>query len=346
MILKFFRSKVKLLLLSCLAASTLASCSLVDDDLEPCPARLQLRFVFNYNLLKADAFASQVKSVYVWTFDKSGRCVWSNSASGDALATPGYVMETPLPEGSYDFVAWCGLNGNNDFNLATYTPASRQDLEITLKTIVEDGKNVSSSHLSPLFHGAVSDVTYIINPQAPSITTATIPLVKDTNDIVVMLQNESGTPLNADDFTVTFNYADSRLAWDNSVIADTPTVAYRPWSQLYGETTLAPLSDSDNSAVRSTLLYEMSSSRLMVNGNAYLDIVRNSDQKTIIHIPLIRYFLLEKGNRYNEFGEQEYLDRRDDYSILFFLDDSQNWYMAAGIYINGWAVVPPQSNPL
>ena len=41
--------------------------------------------------------------------------------------------------------------------------------------------------------------------------------------------------------------------------------------------------------------------------------------------------------------DQEYLDRQDDYSILFFIDASNNWYMAGGIYINSWAVVPPQN---
>ena len=94
----------------------------------------------------------------------------------------------------------------------------------------------------------------------------------------------------------------------------------------------------------STLLFEMSVSRLMVNGNAYLDVVRNEDGVTIIHIPLIQFFLLAKGNRYEHFGDQEYLDRRDDYSALFFIDSNKNWYTAAGIYINGWALVPPQSN--
>ncbi|MDE6082221.1 MAG: FimB/Mfa2 family fimbrial subunit, partial [Muribaculaceae bacterium] len=93
---------------------------------------------------------------------------------------------------------------------------------------------------------------------------------------------------------------------------------------------------------RSTLLYELSVSRLLKGGDAYLDVIRNADNTTIIHVPLIQYFLLEKGNRYNQFGEQEYLDRRDDYSALFFLDDNSNWYVAGGIYINNWVIVPPQ----
>ena len=64
-----------------------------------------------------------------------------------------------------------------------------------------------------------------------------------------------------------------------------------------------------------------------------------------MRIPLIDYLLLIKGH-YGNMGDQEYLDRQDDYSILFFLDHGKNWYIAGGIYINSWAVVPPQNEDL
>ncbi len=324
-------------------AAALCGCSLIKEDLPECPARLSLQFVYDYNLLMTDAFPSQVKSVNVWAFDHTGAFVWSGSASGPALSERGFVMETPLAEGTYNFIAWCGLEGNADFTLATYTPSSKEDLELKLNTITIDGLNVSSSHFHPLFHGMVSDFTYTVNSTEPSLATVTIPLMKDTNDIAVMLQNEDGTPLDKNDFSVTFTYADADLEWDNAITPDSPTVTYRPWSTLYGETTTIE-NAAPGQPVVSTLLYEMSVSRLMVDGNAYLDVVRNEDQVTIIHIPLIKFFLLEKGSRFDHFGEQEYLDRRSDYSALFFLDSNKNWYTAAGIYINGWALVPPQSN--
>ena len=176
----------------------------------------------------------------------------------------------------------------------------------------------------------------------------TIPLIKDTNDIAVMLVNEDGTALKESDFTVSFSYADSWLAWDNAVKEDSPTVTYTPWSILYGETTegRAAVEDNDDQPTRSSLLYELSVSRLLVDGDAYLDVVRNTDGKRIIHIPLIDYFIYAKGNRFNQYTDQEYLDRRSDYSALFFIDNELGWYTAAGIYICGWAVVPPQSGPV
>lgn len=327
------------------ASFAMAGCSsFIYDDLDECPAGLQLKFVFNYNLLKADAFATQVKSVNVWAFDAAGAFVWSGEASGDVLTQPDFVMKTPLGEGTYDFVAWCGLEDNPDFNVDTYTPASREELEVKLAMTEKDGKNISSSHFKGLFNGVVTDVNYVVDSQKPSVMTVTVPLIKDTNDIVIMLCNLDGTPIASSDFSVSFNYADSYLAWNNVVEPSSPTVTYTPWSTLYGETTLTPRG-SRAEGKRTTLLFEMSSSRLIADGNAYLDIVRNEDNVTIIHIPLIEYFLIEKGTRYDEFSDQEYLDRRDDYSAMFFIDSNKNWYIAAGIYINGWAIVPPQSAP-
>ncbi len=327
---------------------TLAGCSRLHEDLPECPAQLNVKFRFNYTLDRGEAFAEQVHSVNVWAFDQEGKFVWAGSAEGDRLKDPDFKIETPLGEGTYDFVAWCGLAGNDDFSLATYTPENKQQLEMKLKTVEKDGLNVSSSHFKSLFHGGKDRVDHKINPLAPSVTDVTIPLIKDTNDIAVMLVNQDGTALNDSDFTVTFTYADSWLAWNNAVRDDSPVVTYTPWSVLYGETTKgrADTDENDDLPVRSSLLYEMSVSRLMVDGNAYLDIVRNTDGVRIIHIPLIDYFIYAKGNRFDQYSDQEYLDRRSDYSALFFIDNDLGWYAAAGIYICGWAVVPPQSDPV
>lgn len=325
---------------------TMAGCSsFVYDDLPECTAQLNVKFQFNYTLDRGEAFAEQVHSVNVWAFDQDGNFVWSGSASGDILKDPDFKLETSLGAGTYDFVAWCGLDGNDDFSLATYKPTSMMELETTLYTIEKDGLNVSSSHFKALFHGMKMGVEHIIKPNDHSVTTVTIPLIKDTNDIAVMLVNEDGTALKESDFTVSFTYADSWLAWNNAVMDESPTVTYTPWSVLYGETTKgrADADENNGQPVRSSLLYEMSVSRLMVGANAFLDIVRNTDGVRIIHIPLIDYFIYAKGNRFDHYSDQEYLDRRSDYSALFFIDNGLGWYTAAGIYICGWAVVPPQT---
>ena len=43
--------------------------------------------------------------------------------------------------------------------------------------------------------------------------------------------------------------------------------------------------------------------------------------------------------KYNEaLSDQEYLDRQDEYNLVFFLDDRGSW-ISSQIIINGWKLV-------
>lgn len=325
----------------------LSACSLVTQDGIPeCPAELSVTFTYDRNIKFADAFANEVKSVNVWAFDPTGTLVWSGSESGDALAAKGFKMDTGLPEGTYDFVSWCGLKDNADFDLDTYTPSSKEDLEVRLKTVTDADANVSASDLPGLYHGMTSDFTYKIDPYKPTFETVNISLTKDTKAIRVMLQHLEGSPIENRDFDVTITDANSWLAYDNEIISDCPLVTYQPWNVKYGQVT-APDAAPASKAVTTvaSLLFELSTSRLMVDADAVLTVRRNTDGQDIIRIPLVDYLLLVKGH-YGDLSDQDYLDYQDDYSIVFFIDQSSNWYIANGIYINGWAVVPPQNQPL
>ena len=217
-----------------LAAASLTGCGWVKDDLEPCPAKLSLKFVYDYNMKFADAFHHEVRSVNVWAFDSStGALVWKGAATDAQLPTePGFVMETPLEGGSYDFVAWCGLSDESPMKLATYNPASKEELEVTLATEQSGTMLVSDAEIPGLFHGMKS-YTYTPDKFKPSIEQVTIPLMKDTNAIRVLLQNLDGTEMKQEDFTVTITDANSELGWNNAVLQG-PTVTYMPWEIRYG----------------------------------------------------------------------------------------------------------------
>ena len=45
-----------------------------------------------------------------------------------------------------------------------------------------------------------------------------------------------------------------------------------------------------------------------------------------------------KGEYNRRMDDQEYLDRQDEYNMVFFLDEGDRW-MDAYIYINSWKVV-------
>lgn len=330
-----------------MAAALLAGgCKLVIDEPVKCPASLKVRFKYDWNIKFGDAFPHEVKSVYVWAFDQQGNLVWSDSASGDALKEEGFELETGLDAGTYDFVSWCGLDGNDCFDLATYTPASKEDLEVRLNTLQDGVMNVSKKRLPSLLHGMMLNQEYTIDPFKPTYRYVTIPLMKDTKDIRIMLQHLDGSPIENKDFTVTITANNGWLAWNNDPLPTSPLITYSPWDTKYGQTAPAdgkgPDSRSRASSTVASLMFELSTSRLMADADVRLTIHRNWDDRDIVdHIDLIEFLLLVKGH-YEGLTDQEYLDYQDDYAIIFFIDQNSSWYEAAGIFINNWAAVPPQ----
>ncbi len=345
MILKNLSNKtsIYLALVGCILLTP--GCSLINDDLEPCPEEMRISFEQAY-LKETDAFKAEVNSINIWAFDSEGKPVWSGSASGPELKEEGFYIPTPLHEGKYDFVAWCGLKDNKDFDLATYTPTSKTDLEVKMKTIEENGKYVSNSHLKGLYHGMLENVVYEPDPTKPTIKDVKVSLIKDTKDIRIMLQHLDGSEIDNKDFSVTIADRNGEYAWNNS-LKPSEKVTYIPWNVKYGVVASPEAGKSETRDITTvaSLMFELSTGRLMTDSNAVLTVHRNWDNRDIIRIPLIDYLLLIRGN-YGNISDQEYLDLQDDYSMVFFIDAASNWYIAAGIYINGWAVVPPQSQPL
>ncbi|MDE6479179.1 MAG: FimB/Mfa2 family fimbrial subunit [Muribaculaceae bacterium] len=323
------------------AAVLTPGCGLVTEDLDPCPEELRLKFKDAF-LKETDAFQYEVNSINVWAFDPQGAPVWSGRVSGPELKDENFFLQTTLGEGTYDFVAWGGLEDNESFELATYTPASKEDLEVKMQTLDEDGKYVSRTRLQGVYNGVLNNVEYKADPLNPNIKEVTVQMYKDTKDIRVMLQHLDGKAIDEKDFSVTITDANSVYAWDNTLLPS-PVVTYEPWNTKYGVVTTP---DPENAETRdittiASLLFELSTGRLMEDSNAILTVHRNWDDRDIIRIPLVDYLLLIRGY-YGNIPDQEYLDLQDDYSMVFFIDSSSNWYLAAGIYINGWAVVPPQ----
>lgn len=335
------KNKLALSLIA-LSGCLLSGCGWVHEDLELCPAQLRIRFVYDYNLKWADAFPHEVTSVNVWAFDKSGKFVWSGSDNGARLAEKDYYLETPLTEGEYDFVTWCGLHDNSSFDLATYTPTSKEDLEVKLNTLTQNNENVSDKQLGNLYHGYVSDISYEIDPYTPTFKYVTIPLMRDTKNIVFMLQHLDGSPIEQQDFSLTITDNNGLLDWNNNVL-NSPLITYKPWETVYGQVT-APDQNTKTRDITTvcSLRFNLTTNRLMAGSNAVLTVHRNWDDRDIIRIPLIDYLLLVKGH-YGDISDQEYLDRQDDYSMIFFIDPNSNWYQNSIIYINSWAVVPPQN---
>lgn len=342
-------SKITTSIIMIAVASMSCSCDSLYDDLDPCRTTYRLRFRYDYNINYADAFAHDVTSVNVWVFDDTGRFVWKGEESGEPLKSGDYRMELPLPEGKYDIVTWCGMKDNNDFTLDTYSPATPDQLGVTLNltpvTRTDLGDYVSDSNLNPIFHSSLKGVELRANPSENEVKTIDVPLVKDTHYLQVMLQNMSGETMKAEDFSVRITSHNRKLDWQNNVVPSQPLFSYAPWGTLYGATGMDKDISGQPVTTVSTLLAELTTSRLMADSSPRLVVTRLTDNTEIIRIPLIDNLLLVKGHYY-DMPDQEFLDRKGDFSLTFFLDSNLNWNVTSGIYIQNWAVVPVQETDL
>ena len=82
---------------------------------------------------------------------------------------------------------------------------------------------------------------------------------------------------------------------------------------------------------------EFSTSRLTVGNRPRLIITNKETAEEVVNIPLNDYLLLLKSDRYAEMSDQEYLDRENEWSMIFFLDEDHLW-INAQIIINDWVV--------
>lgn len=325
------------------ACMLLSGCSLVNEELPECRNDYRLRFTDSYNLLNADAFAGEVGSLALWAFDESGRNVWA--CSSEVSGPNGNLMALPasLPAGIYDLVVWGGLDAQSGFTLATDRPGSPDDLRVSLQSESRAASVVSKADIGPLFHSMVNGIEITRDPSAPISKTIVVPLVKDTHVITVVLANTDGSPVDAA-LEVSVTASTSALEFDN-MAASSPAVEYLPWKTAHADAVIPDGHGGSTSARSAASISTLTVSRLFASGpEPRLHITRRhaDSRENVADLPLVSTILLGKG-RYEEMPPQEYLDRCGEWTLFFFLDPRDGgWNVKSVIYVNNWAVVPPQ----
>ena len=318
-----------------LAVATLTSCGGVIYDGEgDCDSHFYVRFKFDYNMNSADALPSEVEQVTLHLLDADGNVVWRKTESGPALAEEGYRMEVDVAPGTYSLMAWCSSADPETFSMGDGD--TRENLQVSFATeAYADGSLHIDHDLDRLYHGYEADVTFP-NLEGEDYTHL-LPLIKDTNHITVALQQLCGEPI--DKYLVRFEIIDdnAHLNWDNSLITGKP-VTYHEWHKdaVKGDISSRAVDNQTFAGV----VADLTVSRLMENrrGDARLRVYRTDTGEDIVSIRLIDALLLVKGYYNRHWGDQEYLDRKDDYSLVFFLDENHKWIDGL-IKIESWRVV-------
>lgn len=322
---QYLTSIIRTVLPVAILLCTLASC-IKDDELEPCPKGVNLRFVYDYNMEYANAFPSKVDCLTLYIYDTDGNYVTTRTETGDVLQDENYRMQIDLKEGTYQFVAYGGLACEAHSFAPVAEPAAGSTLT-ALNVVMQDNRETSDVKLHDLFYGSL-EVTVAGDMYADH----TVYMMKNTNNVQIILQQLNGEPLDSDEFDFHITDDNTLFASDNSLIPN-GTITYTPWSQ--GERTVG---ENEGEEAEVTVAYaELSTSRLMTTNHPRLLITAREDSREIVNIPLNDYLLLLKSDLYADMSDQEFLDRESEWSLIFFLDDNRIW-INTHIVINDWVV--------
>ena len=261
-------------------AALLSSCHGIYNDLEPCSQGVRLRFVYDYNMEYANAFHSQVDCLALLVYDEQGNYLVTYIGTGDELKDENYRMTLDLEKGSYHFIAYGGLTcpkTSFSFKAVPGIGSIMQDLRVEM----HNAGRVSETDLHPLFHGSLD-----MSVDNGAYEEATVYLMKNTNNIRVVLQQMNGGEVDDKNFTFRITDDNTLFAPDNSLISNGGQV-YAPWTQ--GQRTVGVTEEGDETV---TVAYaEFSTSRLVAGNHTRLTITRNSDNAQVLNIPLNEYLL-------------------------------------------------------
>ena len=288
-----------------------SSCTNLFEDLPEC--RLFVKFKYDYNMLSVDAFSTQVDKVELYVFDKDGKFMFSQIEEGAALATGDYRMEVNLPVGQYKFMAWAGAHDSYQITELTPGESTIEDLKLKLK---RDQSLIINKRLEPLWYGEIKDVNFTSTKNQTEV----INLIKDTKKVRFAFQNYSGNDtwtLNMNDYTYEIIESNGYLNHKNVLLND-DVLSFQPYF----------MEQKSPSAVA----VELNTMRLMADRDTRFVVTEKATGKVVFSINLIDYLGLTQMEGH-PWSEQEYLDRQDEYVIVFFLNES---WIALQININGW----------
>ena len=294
-----------------------------------------ISFKYDYNMKFANAFANEVNSIALYVFDENDTLIeQTTTADKEALSTDKFEIPLQLDPGEYKLLAWGGLMNEESFDIladAKIGETKLQDLQVKMHRSYNDkGKAVVNEDLLPLYHGAMT-----INVSDEDGTYRhTMSLKKNTNVVRILLHEMSGHEVSADHFIFEIEDSNGLYNWDNTLLED-EQITYSAWYQGSGSTEIETYSRAQETIT--VALAELTIGRIRANESPVLHIRNRETGEDVLRLPFAEYALLVKGNYNRSMSDQEYLDRQDEYTMTFFLDEGE--WVSSVIYINSWRVV-------
>jgi len=323
-------TKFTILLLSILMTLTLSSC--VGEDMGDC--RMTVRFVYNHNVLSANAFGSQVDQVMLYVFDENGVLVQKHFNGTSKLTNEFSIRLNKLQHGRHRLVAWAQsshLTSEQSFFLIPELTEGISTIDELTYKIKREG-NIQRHELNNLLVGMTESTIGHNDVFLP----VTINLKKVTNKIkVVLMPYVSGGTLDVANynFSVVDKSGNGHINYDYSLLPD-KQITYIPYyaANLEPKNNYSLFPDEIDMAA----IVEINTSRLTKENAPRLLITDKKDGREIVSINLPWFFSLINMEIHKEWSLQEYLDRQDMFAITLFFDEGI--WMSGKIIINGWVI--------
>lgn len=344
------RKEANKILLFTVLAGAMASCdSILDFEEGDCSIEYRVKFKYDYNIKRVDAFAQEVERVALYAFDDAGNFVYQKTEQGERLADGSYSMQVDIEPGDYHLVAWAGLD-NQSFAIPVLSEGSKiEDLTVLTHREVntstraegEEGKYIVREKLSNLWHGQVVKQSFTRSGRQNIVT---VPLVKNTNTIRVVIAQVNKNPdkpvtraINKNRFSYALYDDNGWMNYDNTLLKDN-LLTYLPHVVDDSEiTTRAHSADKQTEVAYPAAVAEISVARLLETQKPQLKIVDKETGKDLLgNGSLIGYLKLLKPEEL-EMPLQEYLDRQDNFGMIFFVDENLT-LLRSVIQINDWIV--------
>lgn len=301
-------------------------CSCINDDQSDCTLDLKFRYV--YNMQNADGFSHEVDEVEVYVFDSAERLVghYTTGVSEDQDCT----MHLPLPTpGKYTFVAWARSLDEKDEMAFFEMPAQgriakKEDLTARLKQTAGCADNKLNSLLNGTLEAEVTGANRHL----------TIDMMKCTNALrIILMPSRAGTILTSEDFDIHIEGRNGWLAYNASTYQVDP-VNYYPYYQKLEQKGSATNADAE---IDNAVVADLNTSRILYGSNPRLVVRNTKANREILNIDLAWFLSLQAiGEHKGEWGNQEYLDRQDEYAMTFFIDNDT--WMRTHVVVNGWVL--------
>ncbi len=315
----------------------LSSCEKIFDDLEACPHGVSLRFVYDYNLEFANAFPKKVDCLTLYVYDAEDNYVATHVVTADSLLSDeDWRMQLELPQGNYHFVAYGGLACEKSSFSLEEEPAQgmrREDLRALLDADCLTSEDSTRRNLHGFYWGELQLET------ADLFREGKVEMMKNTNNVRIVLRDLNGGPLRAEDYTFEVTDDNTYFGADNGLLpSEYGEVTYTPWAA--GD---VPFGILDGQQVMGAYA-EFSVARMMRPGlsplqkeaETRLTVISNEDGRKVVDVPLLDMLLLSRSDFWADMDEQEFLDRQSEWELLFLID--HNRWVQVWIKVQDWVV--------